>query len=108
MNVIGGDEKRNRSGSARGGALREPPPIRTAMTPARVPLRRRGARAAPVHWCAAPAKSAALSPVSMFQARSASIASATGDAGVTPLEVGSISTHSTAKELIIINFPDKA
>ena len=34
MNVIGGDEKRNRSGSARGGALREPPPIRTALTPA--------------------------------------------------------------------------
>ena len=30
----GGDERRNQSGSARGRALREPPPTRTAMTPA--------------------------------------------------------------------------
>ena len=74
MNVIGGDEKRNRSGSARGGALREPPPIRTAMMPARVPRSRRGARASPVHWGGTRSQVVVLGPVGIHQPRAAPIA----------------------------------
>ena len=84
----GGDERRNQSGSARGRALREPPPTRTAMTPALGP-----AQPARCARCTGPLvrrPGAVGRPGSSVDVSSAQrlYRALQADAGVTPLEVG--------------------